>query len=186
MKRCPMCKRIYTDQSLGYCIDDGTPLVVDDIASDLESQATALFSEPPPTVQMPPPRPTDYMPGASLPSASPPQPYGWANETPPVWTPPPPPAVRPAQPQQVLAITSFILGMVSMTVGWCCYFGLLTSPVAIVLGIMALVQIKNSPEQYSGKVFAIIGIVTGALYFVLLAVIILIYGLAVLAGGLSG
>ena len=69
-----------------------------------------------------------------------------------------------------------------MTLGWCCYFGVLTGPIAVVLGIVALTQIKNDPKRYSGKGMAIAGIITGGLYFVLLAMIILIYGLAFMSG----
>jgi len=72
-----------------------------------------------------------------------------------------------------------------MTIGWCCYFGVLTGPIAVGLGIFSLVQIKNQPSQYTGKPLAIVGIVTGGLYFVLLFFVILIYGLGVLAGGLK-
>lgn len=31
MKRCPTCKRIYPDQNLTFCVDDGTPLINDDL-----------------------------------------------------------------------------------------------------------------------------------------------------------
>jgi hypothetical protein len=78
-----------------------------------------------------------------------------------------------------------VLGLVSITLGWCCSFGLLTAPVAVVLGIYALSQIKNDPRRYTGKPLAIAGIVSGGLYFVALAVIILIYGLGILLSGLN-
>lgn len=54
-----------------------------------------------------------------------------------------------------------------MTLGLCCYFGILTGPIAAVLGIVALVQIKNDPEKQTGKGMAIGGIVTGGLGLVL-------------------
>ena len=34
MKRCPTCQRTYTDQNLSYCIEDGTPLVIDTADDD--------------------------------------------------------------------------------------------------------------------------------------------------------
>jgi hypothetical protein len=139
-----------------------------------------MFAEPPPTVVMPPPRPTEYAAGPS--PMQPPQPYNWANQTP-AWTPPAPPYA--SSPQQSLAIASLGLGIASITVGWCCYFGVLTSPIAIGLGIFALVQIKNNPTQYAGKGFAIGGIATGVLYFVGMALVVLIYGLSFLLGGLK-
>ena len=73
-----------------------------------------------------------------------------------------------------------VLGIVSITIGWCCYFGVLTGPVAIGLGIFSLFQIKNDPNKYGGKGMAIAGIVAGGLYFVFVALIILIYGLSFL------
>ncbi|HJX93888.1 MAG TPA: hypothetical protein VJ372_25555 [Pyrinomonadaceae bacterium] len=53
MKRCPSCNRSYTDASLNFCLEDGTPLVADPPPSD--SNATKRYppgrdtSEPPPT-----------------------------------------------------------------------------------------------------------------------------------------
>jgi hypothetical protein len=88
-------------------------------------------------------------------------------------------------PSQSLAVWSMVLGLVSITLGWCCSFGLLTAPVAVVLGIYALSQIKSDPRRYTGKPLAITGIVSGGLYFVALAVIILIYGLGILLSGLN-
>ncbi len=181
MKYCPTCKRTFTDPTLGFCIEDGTPLVPDDSA---DSQATAIFNAPPPTAQMPP-RPTEYAPQPPQDKAWPPAPYGWSRESGQVWTPPPPPTIRESKPQSGMAIASMILGLVSVTIGLCCYVGVLTAPVAMVLGFVALSQIKKNPEQYSGKPMAIVGIVSGALYFVILVLIILLYGLAFLVGGLS-
>ncbi|MDQ5844660.1 MAG: DUF4190 domain-containing protein, partial [Acidobacteriota bacterium] len=91
----------------------------------------------------------------------------------------------PASQQKTLAVASLVLGIVSMTIGWCCYFGVLSGPIAIVLGFVALSQIKKDPSRYGGKGMAIGGIVTGGLYFLFLALIILIYGLSFLVSGLN-
>ena len=99
------------------------------------------------------------------------------------WQPPPPPSY--AGPTQGLAVASMICGIFSVTIGWCCYLGVITSPVAIGLGIYSLNQIKNYPDKFTGKPFAITGIVTGSIYFLLLALIILIYGVAVFMGGVK-
>jgi hypothetical protein len=69
------------------------------------------------------------------------------------------------------------LGIISATLGLCCYFGILTAPIGLVLGIVSLVQIKNDPKKYGGKGMAIGGIVTSSLYFGILLLIILFYGL---------
>jgi hypothetical protein len=176
MKRCPTCNREFTDEWLTFCTQDGTSLV------EMEGSAT----EPPPTLWRPPmppsvspmEQPTLDMPGrySPLPAPfNPPQPLQSG------WMPPPPPAYPVAR-QQSLAVASLVLGVTSMTIGWCCYFGVLTGPVAITMGIISLVQMKNNPDKFSGKGMAIAGIVTGSLYFVSLALIILLYGVAFMSG----
>jgi hypothetical protein len=182
MKRCPKCNQEFTEEWLTFCTSDGTPLT--------EAKRSADY--PPPTIAMPQPpltatqeeRPTIRMASEGVyggPLAVPQQ----AQPVAPVWQPPPAPFAMTAQPQQGLAVASLVLGIASMTVGWCCYFGVMTSPVAIGLGVFSLVQIKNNPTQYTGKPLAIIGIATGALYFVGLALIILLYGLAFLMQGIN-
>jgi hypothetical protein len=47
------------------------------------------------------------------------------------------------------------------------------------------VQIKNDPAKYGGKGFAIGGIVAGGLYFAILALIILFYGIGFIMNGVS-
>jgi len=178
MKRCPTCNQQFADEWLTFCTQDGTSLVA----------IPGLPSEPPPTFAYPPVPPTvsrSEEPTLDLPDAyrPPPVPASGSQSVQPVWQPPPPPYV--AAPQQSLAAASLVLGVVSVTVGWCCSFGVATAPIALALGIVALIQIKNHPTKYSGKGMAIGGIVTSGLYFVFLALMILMYGLAFLAGGLN-
>jgi hypothetical protein len=100
------------------------------------------------------------------------------------WQPsPPPPYVQ--GPKQGFAVASMICGLCTITIGWCCYLGTVSGPVAIGLGIYQLIQIKSKPEENTGKPFAIVGIATAAAYFVLLAIIVLIYGMAIFMGGLN-
>lgn len=190
MKRCPKCNQVFDEEWLSFCTNDGTSLM----------DTSALPQEPPPTVMSPPmppsvspseqptinlqtnpnPTPAPYAPPAPMQQAwqPPPQPMqsGWRP-------PPPPPYAKPKK--QGLAVASLILGCVSVTIGWCCYLGVLTGPVAITLGIISLVQIKNDPDENGGKPLSIIGICLGGLYFVAIAFIILIYGLAFLAQGIK-
>ena len=75
MKRCPSCSRTYTDLSLNFCLEDGTPLVSDE----------APGSDPHATVRYPPIRDTDPPPTAIYNSEPPllnqvapfPQPRQW-------------------------------------------------------------------------------------------------------------
>jgi len=45
MKRCPECRRDYTDETLNYCLDDGAALV--DGPASMDEPATAFLSEAP-------------------------------------------------------------------------------------------------------------------------------------------
>jgi hypothetical protein len=177
MKRCPRCNQTFTDEWLTFCTQDGTSLV------NVEPSP----NEPPPTVAYPfmPPsvspseQTTQDLPGVYKP---PPVQFSAPQSPQPVWGPQPPFAGPKLQ--QGLATTSLVLGIVSVTIGWCCYFGVLTSPIAIALGLYALAQIKNEPTKYGGRPLAIGGIIAGSLYFVFIALIILIYGLSFLTSGL--
>lgn len=182
MKRCPTCNQEFTDEWLTFCTQDGTSLMEVPRSPD-DAPPTLAYPAMPPSVS-PSEEPTLDMPVAYRPplaqvGAQQPLQPGWKPP------PPPPPPAYSTAPQQSLAIASLVLGVVSVTVGWCCYFGVLTSPIAVALGIYSLVQIKNNPTRYGGKGLAIGGIVSGGLYFVFLALIILIYGLSFLASGIG-
>lgn len=175
MKTCPKCNRTFTEEWLAYCTEDGSTLI--------EDMPAALSSEPPPTVFIPPaadtapdaPKPFD-LPG----SYNPPQPVA------PAWQPPPPPPMRTGVVQkQGLAVASLILGIFSVTFGWCCSIGLLTSPVGIILGSISLVQIKNDPVTNSGKPLSIIGIALSAVYIFVWILIFALYGMAIFMGSLN-
>ena len=185
LKRCPKCGQTFADQNLNFCLNDGellmyqqeTPRPFDD-----EPPPTKFAGDDsPPTLMMNSPRDTD--------------PVGWADPSPPaIWqgqqqivTPPghmPVQYANYASPNQVLGIVSICLGAASLTVGWCCSTGLLLGPAAIIAGIIALVQNKNNPMAYGGKGLAIAGIITGGLFMLFYILFIIIYGLAVIGGGI--
>lgn len=94
MKRCPTCNRTYTDSSLNYCLEDGTPLTAD--APPVDPNATLAYPaardtlEPPPTEIYRPQQEPVVSPRPTQPPPPPPPPA-------PQWTPPPtgaPPPVR--------------------------------------------------------------------------------------------
>ncbi len=191
MKRCPKCNQVFDQEWLSFCTNDGTSLV----------DTSALPPEPPPTMMSPPLPPSvspSEQPTINLQTGSsqpPPAPYSppapmqqsWQPPSQPMqtgWQPPPPPAYSP-QKKQGLAIASLILGICSITVGWCCSLGVLTAPVGIVLGIVSLVQIKNNPNENGGKPLSIAGIATGAAYLLFWVLIVLIYGVAIFTGNLK-
>jgi uncharacterized protein DUF4190 len=175
MKRCPTCNRVFDDEWLAFCTEDGATLV--------ETQA-ALPTEPPPTVWIPPAMdttPAGAQPPFDLPgSYNPPQPVA------PAWQPPPPPPIQMATGQkQGLAVASLVLGIFSITVGWCCSIGLLSAPVGIVLSIISLVQIKNDPARNTGKPLSIVGLVLSSVYVLFWFIIFMIYGMAIFMGSLN-
>jgi hypothetical protein len=171
MKRCPTCNQQFTDEWLTFCTQDGSSLV-EVTGSSNEPPPTIAYSAPMPPSVSPLEQPTMDYPGGYKP---PPVQMSSPQSMQPGWSPPPPPAYA-AQPQKTMALFSMILGIVSITIGLC-YFGILTGPIAIVLGIISLFQIKKDPNRYGGKGMAIAGIVTGAISFVFVALIILILGL---------
>jgi hypothetical protein len=86
MKRCPTCNRTYTDLSLNFCLEDGTPLAADGPTA-ADPNATIRYpsprdtSEPPPTEiyrPEPPPPPPPAAPRSQRPTApQPPPPQQW-------------------------------------------------------------------------------------------------------------
>lgn len=175
MKRCPTCNRTFDEQWLAFCTEDGTTLV--------EMQDAPPTDEPPPTVRIPAAVETDPsrqkpfdLPG----SYNPPQPVT------PAWQPPPPPPMRVSTaPKQGLAVATLILGIFSITIGWCCSLGLLTAPTAIVLGIVSLVQIKNDPAANTGKPLSVTGIALSSAYLVFWILLVVLYGFAIFMGNVK-
>jgi hypothetical protein len=105
MKRCPTCKRTYTDLSLNFCLEDGTPLAAD--APAVDPNATIRYpsardtAEPPPTEIYHPPPPV-VSPRQTAPPPPPPP-----RQPPPQWTPAP---VTSAPPRKKSNAVWWILG----------------------------------------------------------------------------
>ena len=77
MKRCPSCNRTYTDASLNFCLEDGTPLAPDappppDPNVTMRYPGSRDTSEPPPT-EIYRPDTSPVTPHISLPPPPPPQ-----------------------------------------------------------------------------------------------------------------
>ena len=183
MKRCPTCNQTYDEDWLSFCTNDGTTLIEDSAATS-ELAKTIMSPAAPPVSNPSEPAnwnsPSGWNPPSGIgagqfPTPQPPQP---------VWQPPPPPSYV-AGPQQSFAVASLITGIFTITIGLCCYLGVISGPVAIGLGIYSLNQIKNEPDKFTGKPFAIAGIVMGALYFAFAALIIVLYGALALVQGIK-
>ena len=179
MKQCPRCGQTYSDDQLNFCLDDGELL-------------SGYVREPPPTQYA-----DDTPPTVMLNEARRTNPSNWPSSqpaSPPVqWQPQPmnapqslfTPYMMNPSPNQTLAIVSLGLGISSVTIGWCCSSGMLLSPAALITGFLALSYIKKNPSAYGGRGMAIGGIVTAIVYLSVLLLILLIYGAAIIGGGLG-
>ena len=159
MKYCPQCKKEFTEPWLSFCSDDGTPLI-QELTPAADPNWNPSIREP--KVDTPSEQETQWLP------REPPMPGGWIapDERPPMkpgpWQPPPPPLVsRRTQPSQGLALASMITSIAGVVLGGC--LGPIPGIVGLVMGLIALSQIKKSPETVSGKPFATAGVIIGAL-----------------------
>ena len=78
-------------------------------------------------------------------------------------------------------MASLIFGIISITFGWICggpIFGLL----AVVLGAVALVQIKKNPQQHTGKPIAVAGLITGGISLLVYLAIMVIWIVMLIIG----
>ena len=177
MKTCPKCNQTYTDENLNFCLNDGELLMVQSAGPS----AGRPFDDPPPTVMMNDARvtnPTNWQQPSAPPAA-------WQGQQPVYQQPQGFANYAMATPNQTLAIVSLGLGIASLIIGWCCSLGLALSPAALITGFIALSQMKKDPQKYGGRGFAIGGIVTGSIFLAGYLLFIVLYGAAILFGGLA-
>jgi hypothetical protein len=120
-----------------------------------------------------PPMPGGWIPPDERPSMNPPVP---------AWQPPPPP-YQPvnARPTQALALASMITAIAGIVFGmWC--FGPLPGIAALIMGFIALSQIKKTPEKVGGKPFAMAGVIIGGITVVFYLLLFLWFLLALIFG----
>ncbi|MGH2819563.1 MAG: DUF4190 domain-containing protein [Actinomycetota bacterium] len=91
--------------------------------------------------------------------------------------PPPPVAPGYGQPRtNGLAVASMIFGIASLALGVFCYFGILSGPAAIVMGLVARRQIGRSQGTETGAGMALAGIILGAVAVVaVVAFVVLVF-----------
>ena len=97
---------------------------------------------------------------------------------PPTLTAPGPISITPTPRNNPLAVAGLTLGIIGLTVGLCCCYGLPFSVPGLVCSIMALNQFKKDPANQQGKGMAVAGLVLSGLGLVF-GVVILIVVLAV-------
>src|ERR1044072_7492678 len=173
MKYCPQCKRQFTEAWLSFCSDDGTPLI-EELAPAKDPNWDPQIREP--QVKTQSEQETQWLPRQ-------PAPGGWIapDERPPMspgaWTPPPAPYSPPfnKQTSQGLAIASMITAIAGVVTAGC--LGPLPGIVALIMGLVALSQIKREPDKYGGKPFATAGVIIGAIsvaFYVLLLLFVIL------------
>ena len=177
MKYCPQCNKQFNEPWLSFCSDDGTPLI-EQLTPPADPNWDPKIRDT--KVKDPSEQETQWFP------RQPPAPGGWIapDERPPmqpgVWQPPPAPYLtKITQPSQGLALGSMIVGICGLVFGGC--LGPIPGIVAVVLGLMALSQIKKSPDKVGGKPFAMAGVIIGGLtiaFYVLLLLWILLAAMA--------
>lgn len=64
-----------------------------------------------------------------------------------------------------LSYVSLATGVLSMTL--CCWIGIIMGPAGIVTGFLARKKIAENPSQYGGDKFALIGMITGVIGFII-------------------
>ena len=169
MKRCPSCNETFAEEWLSFCTKDGTSLIED----------AGSASEPPPTIMAAPPVvPRPEQANLDLPVAeygAPARQFGEQPNHP--WQPPPPPSYAQAQ-NKSLATASMVLGIISLTVGWMC-FGPIPAIISIILGVVALSQIKKNPDHFGGQPFAWVGVITGGLTVLVYGGIMIFYAIMI-------
>jgi hypothetical protein len=75
--RCPSCNQTYTDETLTFCPNDGTPLVRETAPPPYDAQAGMYGGAPPPPGNYPPPpQGGGHYPGQQQPGGQPPPPPG--------------------------------------------------------------------------------------------------------------
>ena len=178
MKYCPQCNRQYNEVWLTFCSDDGS-LLIEELSPPVDPNWDPKIREPKVTTASE--QETQWLP------RQPPMPGGWIapDERPPMkpgpWQPPPPPLVpRRTQPSQGLALASMITSIAGIVLGGC--LGPVPGIVGLVLGLIALSQIKKSPENVGGKPFATAGVIIGAMTVFFYIVLMIWFFLAMAFG----
>ena len=89
------------------------------------------------------------------------------------------PAAGSGPKTNAFALTGFILGMVSGPFCFfCCCVGPLCGILGIVFSLIGLSQINSRPDVYSGKSFAIAGLVIAIVALAVYVIVIMIFGVA--------
>lgn len=189
MKRCPVCQREYTDETLSYCLEDGSPLSGHSSAS---SDMAATIIMPDPRVTVPERQETfQYAPVSPQPFIKPPT--AW----PPASAQQAPSPVKARQGRGV-AIASLILAIVSFVllafciiagasnveatiIGGVFLFSVILAFGGAVAGIIAISKSSKATGPQNAKAMSVVALVLNGLYL-LISVVFLVLGAVASSG----
>jgi nitrate reductase NapE component len=206
MKRCPACQRTYTDDTLRFCLEDGTTLLGSGASAPSDPLAATLIDSPPRDTSSNRSAPTELLRADSTFDRQSPQSPSW---------PPPspsapgggriqpqryPPFVSSSAPESVEkrtwpAFAILATGIVTMLmllgsfvgagikarselIGFLFLAGMLLGIGGALAGAVVLVIAIRNPQRYGGKGIAIVGLLLNILPALFLALLIAI-GIAV-------
>jgi len=132
MKQCPKCKHEYDDDSLRFCLEDGTPLARPDV-SPKSAEPTAVLpgNEPPLTTIAQPARPDVPLPATV-------RAHKTTNENPAATS-------RPAGTVRIVIGVLFVISLVLTMIGWVAwgYITFRRTPLVLLfLGVMVLAFVR--------------------------------------------
>ncbi len=85
-----------------------------------------------------------------------------------------------------LAIAGLVLGIVSLTIGMCCCYGLPMNLLGLIFSLVAWSQIRNQPDIYNGAGLAIAGTITSAFSLLLAAGLTVTFGIGAVMDAMRG
>ena len=85
--------------------------------------------------------------------------------------------IGPARRTNSLAVMGMLMGVLAITCGMCCCYGIPFNLLGIIFSLVALAQIRDDPQSQEGRGLAIAGLVLSLLSF-LLAAVFFVFGLA--------
>lgn len=117
----------------------------------------ATMIQPPPPFEPPPPAPVEQWTPPPAPDAS------WQNQEIGSNTPFNPPPAGVAGQSQGLAIAAMICGILSCL----CCLSIFTGPAGAIMGFIAKKKAGEDPANYGGRTFALVGMITGVVGFLI-------------------
>lgn len=183
MKRCPACQRTYEDDTLTYCLEDGSALIGDHYGSS-DLPATVIIPEPRLTV---PAKPETFRPAPTPPQVYAQPPPSW----PPVATPQTFPPI-PARQGRGAAVTSLVFAIIAFVLlGFCIILGaananneliggiflfsVLLALAGAVLAIIATSRSSRDTSAQNAKAISVVALVLNGMYLII-TVLFLILG----------